>query len=264
MTETLPTRLPVLVRDLGWVSAPSRRVASRFARLLRAGQPAPSLADACASAVVFLQVDAAEIASTVDAMLSVRPDWRQSAVVLLHPDLDSLALARLQAAGAAVGSMALIEPSRGPLLLIEGDDRARAILRRRLRDARIDAVELAQGAKALFLASRTAIFALLAPLIDHAVRSLRAAGVGAVNVRRILEPAVESALRGHFSAGRKAWPNPSLPGRREAILAQINVLRNVEPAQAEYFVNSLRAALSLFGQSSEWLETRRMAAGHGR
>jgi uncharacterized membrane protein len=263
MTETLLTRQPALVRDLGWVHAPSRRVASRFARLLRAGEPAPSLADACSSPLIFLQAEAPETAAIVRSMLCARAEWRHAAVILIHPDLDSLALAELQSAGAATGSLTGIEPARGPLLLIEGDDRARAILRRRLREARFDAIELAQGGKALFLAARTAVSALLTPLLDHAARTLRAAGVAPLNVRRILEPAIESAVRAHFNAGRKSWTNPSLPARRESILAQLGVLREVEPAQARYFLDSLRAALELFGQSSDWLEPRRMAAGHG-
>jgi hypothetical protein len=260
MTDTLLTRHPVLARDLGWVRAPSLRVASRFTGLLRAGEPAAALEEACASPLVFIQVETAAIAPTVDEMAAARQDWREATVVLLHPDCDSLSLARLQAAGAAVGSLAVIEPSRGPLLLVEGDERARAVIRRRIREARIRAVELEPGAKALYLASRTAVSALLAPLMEHSIRSMRAAGVGSADVRRILEPAVESAIRSHFSAGRKAWSSPALPGRREPIVAQIGVLRQFEPAQADYFVTCLRASLELFGQDSGWVEP---ASAHG-
>gem|GEM_PF-3558798 len=252
MTDTALARHAGLARGIGVVAAASLKLASRYANVLKAGRPCP-VAGLAKCELVVIQASAPDLPAVLDLLLESGMAWRGRAVALLNEDLDPAALQPLHGKRASVCSAALTPGPVKPVMVVEGDRHAVQAVREWASAAQIRCLELRAGTKQMYAAGLTAAATLITPVLEGALRSLRAAGLSMPEARRILAYVVDSSLRAHNAHGRKAWPNPALPARREAVKAQLASLASVDAKLAGFQKRCMEAALQLYGQPMEWL-----------
>lgn len=252
MIESPLTRFPSLARDLGPVVASSRRLASRYAGALRAGQAA-DVPDLAHCSLVLIQAPAPHLPAALSLLLKSPVSWKSKVLVLLDEDMDTTALQPLRDRRAAVGSMTPAPSPDNRAMVVEGDPAAVSALRAWAARAQLRCVELTPQCKALYAAGLMVAGSLLSPVLDGSLRCLRASGLSQPEARRILEHVVELAIRDQRAHGRKAWASPASPARRPVILAQLSALAEVDPVLALFYQRSLIAALDYLGQDADWL-----------
>lgn len=252
MIESPLIRYPSLVNELGPVVASSRRLASRYANALRAGRAADAT-ELSQCRLILIQAPADELPDLLAVLRATPMAWKSKVLALIDEDLDATALQPLRELRAALGSVSLAPSREKGMLVIEGDAAAVRILNQWAVQARINCVELKSQSKALYGAGLMAASSLVSPVLDGAMRSLRASGLSQLDARRILGLVVEMAIRGQQAHGRKAWLSPASTSRRPAVLNQLEALAEVDPVLAAYFQRSLIAVLDYVGQDSEWL-----------
>ncbi|MGJ5820064.1 hypothetical protein [Paludibaculum fermentans] len=252
MTESPLIRYPSLVSDLGPVVASSRRLASRYANALRAGHPADAK-ELGGCRLVLVQAPACELPAILSMLVESQISWKSKALALIDDDLDAEALQPMRALRAAVGSVTLAPSRERGVLVIEGDAAAVRVMNQWAAQARMSCIELKPQCKALYGAGLMAANSLLPPVLDGAMRSLRASGLSQLDSRRMLSLVVEMAIRGQRAHGRKAWLSPASMSRRPAVLNQLAALAEVDPVLAAYFQRSLIAILDYVGQDPDWL-----------
>lgn len=252
MIESPLIRYPALVSELGPVVASSRRLASRYANALRAGHAADAR-ELNLCRLVLIQAPQCDLPAILSMLLEPPIAWKSKVLALIDDDLDAEALRSMREVRAAVGSIALAPSREKGMLVIEGDPAAVRVLSQWAAHARMSCIELKPQCKALYGAGLMAAGSLLPPVLDGAMRSLRASGLSQLDARRILGLVVEMAIRGQQAHGRKAWVSPAAAARRPAVLNQLEALADVDPVLAAYFQRSLIAALDYVGQDPEWL-----------
>ncbi len=252
MIESPLTRYPSLARELGPVVASSRRLASRYANALRAGQPADAK-DLNQCRLVLIQASALELPGILELLRDEPIAWKSKVLALINDDLDASALQPMRELRAAVGSIVLAPSREKGVLVIEGDPMAVRMLSRWAAQAEMSCIELKPQSKALYGAGLMAANSLLSPVLDGAMRSLRASGLNQLEARRILDLVVEMAIRSQRAHGRKGWLSPGSMARRPAVLGQLAALGEVDPVLAAFFQRSLIAVLDYLGQDPEWL-----------
>lgn len=247
MTESALARLPSLVRAVGPIVAANRRLASRYANVLRAGWAADP-AELMDCRLIVLQAKPAEW----DGLLSRLPHERCT-LALLDEDSDVSLLAPLRAAGAAVCSVAVSPLAARPLMLLDGDAAAVRAVRAWASDGGVRCVEMKPRGKALYCAGMMTVSALVTPLVDAATRSLRASGLSQVEARLVVSHVMGGALRSYDAHGRKGWPNPAASGRRAVVAEQCRAVAKADAALGRLYASVLTACLDFYGQDSEWL-----------
>ncbi len=253
LAESALVRLPGLCREFGPVAAASLRLASRYANTLKFGQPG-SVSDFDHCRLVAIQSPADDMRGVIRLLRNADVDWNGRPVVLLNDDLDASALADLRHKGALACAAALAPGPGTPLVLAEGDAKAVKAVREWAQRAQARCVELNAGTKLTYGAGVTAASSLFTPILEAALRSFRAAGLGLADSRRILAYLAGAAVRSHHAHGRKGWVNPALPARQQAIRTQLTALAALDPALARFQVDVLRSSLRLLGQPEEWLD----------
>lgn len=254
MTESPLSRFPQLVRAIGPIVAGNRRLASRYANVLRSGWAAePEELSNCRMVVV--QAKPAEW----DA-LSPRLPGLQCPVALLDEELAAAIQEHLQAGGVAVCSVAVSPVAARPLLLVDGDPAAVRAMRAWASGGGVRCVELKPRGKANYGAGIVTVSALVTPLVDAATRSLRASGLSQMDARQIVNHVLQNALRSYDAHGRKGWPNPSALTRRGAVAEQFEGLAGGDAALQRLYSRVLSACLEYYGQEAEWLNESPQAA----
>jgi len=252
MADTALTRHAGLARQVGIVTAANLRLASRYANVLKAGRPGP-VADLAKCELVVIQSPAQDLPAVVDLLLNSGITWRGRAVALLSEDLEPGVLRALHERRASVCAAALTPGPDKPVMVAEGGVHAVRAVRGWAAAAQIRCIELKAGTKQMYAAGLTAAGALITPVLEGALRSLRAAGLSVPESRRILAYVVDSSLRAHHAHGRKTWPNPASPARREAVKAQLASLALLDAKLARFQQRCMEAALELYGQPVDWL-----------
>ena len=253
MVESPLLRFPLLARPLGPIVASSKRVASRYANALRAGHAA-EVAELDDCRFILLQVAREDFDCTLERMLACSVDWHGRTVVLLDGERDTRVLERLKERGAATCSAGMAPPVDRPSMVVEGDEAACGLVRSWIETAHIHVIELKAGAKPLFAAGVNAGAALVTPVMDMALHSLREAGLGGAEAWRVLGYVVDSAIREHQAHGRKAWSRPGAAERKAQLEDQLATLKALDAGLAEFYRASWKAALELFGEPVEWLD----------
>ncbi|MEJ5367041.1 MAG: hypothetical protein WHT08_01900 [Bryobacteraceae bacterium] len=249
MTDSLLLRRPALSRHLGPVVAASRRLASRYANSLRAGSPGE--VEELRSCGLILVQPGGEGADRVLDLLRRSAPWKGSHFALLSAESDSSALGELREGGALVCSVAAIPSRARDVVILEGDRRAVRRARQWLAEARLRCLELSPGGKPLVLLGLLTASSLLTPLLDSALMTLRAAGIGSREARRLLHDAAEAAVRAFLARGRQSWENPGAPRRAElAVRCFENAIRAV-PALAEFQKEIFEAVQRHYGAGAD-------------
>ncbi|MBI4893927.1 MAG: hypothetical protein HY821_25140 [Acidobacteria bacterium] len=253
LADSALVRLPGLCRELGPVAAASLRLASRYANTLKCGRPAAA-AEFEDCRMVAIQAAAEDMRGVIRLLRTAGVDWGGKPVVLLNDDLDASALSELGREGALTCAAAVAPGPGVPLVLAEGDAGAVRAVRDWAQRARARCVELNAGTKLSYGAGVMAANSLITPILEAALRSFRAAGLGLTDSRRILAYLAGAAIRSHQAHGRKGWVNPALPARQPAIRAQLKALGALDPELARFHMQVLRCSLHLLGQAGDWLE----------
>ncbi|MGH9667864.1 MAG: DUF2520 domain-containing protein [Bryobacteraceae bacterium] len=168
----------------------------------------------------------------------------------------SEALDVLAQRGAACASLNPIEDGSGNGFLAEGAPAALQQIRELVGNPHRRVLEIAPGAKPLFLAGLTLAGEALVPLLAAAAESLRAAGLSTPQALAILRGAVDQTARAYAKAGRKAWNAQLPPDQREALCRQMDALLKTDPALELFFVRVSVAALEFFRKDAAWLADR--------
>jgi hypothetical protein len=241
-------KLPGLPDLLGPVIAPTLRVASRFVNSLRAGYPVQNYGDLAHCRTVLISVPDTDLPGMLADMAASEMDWTGKAVLLCDSSLDSAALSGLFALGASTGSLALLDAA-GDGYVVEGGRDAVRQVRRLLRDRRMKLFELAPSGKPAYLAGRSLATSLFAPLLEAAVRCLRAAGMKPAPTAAVAERLFERTLRIHLHAGKRTRRNRLDAEHRWEMQLHARALEDVDPALAEYYRQTTALALRLLGES---------------
>lgn len=247
MTESALTRLPLLVRAVGPIVAGNRRLASRYANVLRAGWPAEP-AELADCRLIVLQVKPAECEGLLRRMPS-----GGCPVALLDDNFGAIVPEPLRTAGVAICTVAISPVAARPMMLVDGDAAAVRAVQVWASGGGVRCVELKPGGKELYGAGVMTVSALVVPLVDAATRSLRSSGLSQGDARLIVARVLEAALRSYDAFGRKSWPNPSVAGRREAVAAQCESLASGDAGLGRFYARVMEACLEYYGQETEWL-----------
>lgn len=256
MADSLLLRRPALLRHLGPVAAADARLSSRYVNRLRAGRPAP-VSDLHDCGLIVVHGGGGLPDRLLPLLLSAAP-WRGAHFVLLHQALDSSALEPLRQAGASVCSAAAAPAPARDWIVLEGDRAASRRARAWLEEARLRCLDLAPGAKPLFLLGIGAPDAPLVALLEAALRMLKSAGLAAREARAILRFVADGAIR-QFAA-RSRRPRPDLRAAPAAghAGAALQRLEQDDPRLARFYEAILAAVagLSADGPPPEKPESR--------
>ncbi|MBL0157217.1 MAG: DUF2520 domain-containing protein [Bryobacterales bacterium] len=255
MTESPLARVPSLARALGPIVAVNKRLASRYANLLRAGWASePTGLLACR--LIVVQAKAEEW-----GVLSARMGGAGCPVAILAEEYGAALQKRIRALGVAVCTVVISPAAARPLMVLDGDAAAVRAVRIWASGGGVRCVELRPGGSVHYGAGIVLVSALVTPLVDAATRSLRASGLSHVDSRQIVSRVLEGALRSYDAHGRKGWPNPTAAGRVEAISAQCETLAARDAKLERLYARVLGACLEYYGQDTEWLDESEWATG---
>lgn len=240
MSSSLLLRRPALSRHIGPVAAPDRRLATRYANSLRAGEAAP-VEDLHGCGLVLVHASIAGLKRILPLLQEAGP-WRGSHFALISSDLDASSLGELRAAGARVCSV-MAAPARGrDLTVIEGDKSAVVLARQWLEEGHMRCFELAPGGRALFQLGLWTARGLLGTLLDAALKSLRASGLGAAEARRLLHDVADASLRAFAARGRKALEDPASYSRSAFVFQGIEDAARRRPDLAQFLADVIEAS----------------------
>ncbi len=249
MTDSLLLRRPALTRHLGPVVAANRRMASRYSNSLRAGAPGgPEELRACG---LILVQPGGEAMERVLEMLRPGAPWKGSHFVLLGTDEEASALEELRQDGALACSVAAVPSRARDVVIAEGDRRAVRRARQWLAEGHVRCLELAPGGKPLALLGIQTAGKLLTPLLDSALMTLRAAGVGSRDARRLLHEAADAAVRAFLARGRQGWENPCTPHRAALTFRRLEAARLAVPELAAFQAEIYQAVHRHYGPEAK-------------
>lgn len=186
-------RFPALTRGVGPVVATSRRLAARYANVLRTGDAA-ELDDLAACGLIVVCGEGPGVEWCV-RQLALRP-WalRAKSVVALNAGLETGAVELLRRRGAAVAA-AWPVPGGGPCALaVHGDARAVKAVVRWAGSAGLGSLPLRDPAR--YLAGLEAAWILIKPVLEAAREDLRQAGVPGREAKRLALRMAEEVLLG--------------------------------------------------------------------
>ena len=190
--------------DISVVYANSLRVASRIANILRAGKPVASLDAAAACAVLLIRVPEGQVEKLVAKLEKLDTEWKAKTVAVCDAREDSSVLRGLEKLGAHTATLNVHQSGDSMYFVLEGADRAIAVLHRVLGIPRISALRVATGQKGRFWrAMQVAEYVL--PLAIAAERELRAAGLAREIASSLIEERIGAIARYYRRAGRKGW-----------------------------------------------------------
>lgn len=243
MADSPLLRFPSLAREIGPVVAASRRLASRYSNALRAG----SAADAAALAdcrLILIHVPPIEVPAALGFLLAAHLPCHCRPVVLLDPHPDHSALTPLRVLHVPLG-IATFAPGQ-PVMVCEGHPLALSALRTWAAAGKVRSLAIKPGAMSLYSAGLTAAETLVTPMLECALRSMHAAGVGHRESHLLIGGVVQDAIRSYQAHGRKSWANPASPARRRALQVQLTALRAVDSRLADFFHSSLEMVLEFY------------------
>ena len=197
-------RLPGLVDHLGWIKAPSFRLASRAVNVLRAGVPVNDYEELDPADLIVVSVPRELEDCTIADLASSRIDWRHRAAVLLDTEKESSALKPLLERGALLATLLLIGAAEDWTLVIEGRREAVKLMRRALTPRVSQAMQVITTAgKARLLAgideATRGFFPAIASVTDH----FKSAGLSKSQSEVLAQGLMISSMRSYFRAGRR-------------------------------------------------------------
>ncbi len=206
VTDTPLTRFANLRRLLGPVKAPSRRLASRFVNMLRAGYPADGYADLERTAAVLVAVPDPELRAVLDELARCGIDWTGKAVVACGTEFSSVEMTRLAQCGASTATIMPVPGFGEKLFLAEGDRLALTWARRVVETHTVRVEVIPSAGKRDFLSAQACTGPLLFALLVAAAEHLKAAGISSPMFTSVVHKQAERTLHAYLKSGRNMCP----------------------------------------------------------
>jgi hypothetical protein len=205
ISRGIVSRLPGIADHIGWVKAPSFRLASRAVNALRAGEPVHHYEQLAPAALILLSVPRKSEELIVGELASARLEWRNRPVVVLDTLRESSALKPLRERGAMI---ATLNPIHGAgdvrALVIEGhQETIREMQRTMTPEARRYLQTITTSGKARLLAGVSEATREFLPLIASITDHFKAAGLSKQQSETLAQSLMSSSMRAYFRAGRR-------------------------------------------------------------
>jgi hypothetical protein len=196
-------RLPRLPEQLGWVKAPTYRLASRIVKSIGSGVPVREYHELQAASLVLISMPAASVREVVRDLSRSSLVWDHKAVVLFETPYDTTVLQALASRGAACATLHPVGTPEDKRLAVEGGADARRLVRRLLRDESVRLLEIDAGGTAGFLAGIEQLTTSLAPLIASATGRFRKAGLSKSEAESVASLLAGNTMSAYFRAGQR-------------------------------------------------------------
>jgi hypothetical protein len=198
-------RVRAFADRVGPIHSTSRRLASRYSGLMRAGRSEVGWEAFNHCNLIFVSVPDELFEVTVDEMAAAPVSWKSRAVVVWHPRVNSDELRALARRQASTASLCDWPSARSNLLLFEGAKLAQRHLRVLTRATHHRLITVSTPGKPLVDAICRSTSAMMASLVEASDRAFRGLSVRPADILPAVEVLVGDALRAHGQAGRKNW-----------------------------------------------------------
>ena len=197
-------RLPGVVDHIGWVKAPSFRLASRAVNALRAGEPVQNYEQLTHAGLILVSVPPEAEDCTIADLAAARLDWRNRAVVVLDTLKESVAVRPLRDRGAIIATLFMIGMADVRGLFIEGHQEAIRLMQRAVApEARRSIQTITTAGKSRLLAgideSTRGFLPTIASVTDH----FKASGLSKQQAEALAQTLITGSMRSYFRAGRR-------------------------------------------------------------
>ena len=227
-------RLPSLLDRLLLVKGTNERTSSRLRNALRAGQWVNDYASFARVKMIWIAVaDSALPGILADLAQHVKLTGKM--IVLCDTLQGSAAFPVLNDAGARVATLYLMPNAAERIFIVEGHAGVIDELRQMLADDRRKVIELAPGAKPLFISGLHLCAHMLIPFAGAAVESFRLAGLSRTEATLALQAIGSNALRAYIRGGDKALPRAEAECMQNALDESREAIRAVSPRLAELY-----------------------------
>ncbi len=190
--HNLFSRFPELARALGPIRTPSARTSTRASRMLRGGWAAQSWPEVLAAQFVVLHHPGARMYEEMGALPA--RDWVGKTLLVCDGDSESRPLARLEALGASIVHLLLVDP-RDPVIALSGDAKGVARLTRILMTYRLRCLVIRDGGGPALMAAIRGLEEAIAEAIREGDRALRQSGLRGAEARFVALAAAFRVLR---------------------------------------------------------------------
>jgi hypothetical protein len=185
-------RFPKLAPLLGSIRATSSRTATRAAALFRGGWAAESWEEVLNSPLIVIQNAAPQ--QYAEMLALGKSVWRDRAVLACDSEADLRHLAALEALGAGVAHLHLLDP-REPLVALSGENTAVSKARRTFMTAGVRSFTIRDGAGPTLLAAIDHLEKQIAEALQEGDRAFQHAGLRRAEARVVAVGAAVRALR---------------------------------------------------------------------
>ena len=197
-------KLPGITEHIGWVKAPSFRLASRAVNALRAGEPIHAYEGLAQSALILVSVPRSAQDHTISELASAALDWRTKPIVVIDTVSDSDGLKPLTNRGAAVATLQLVNVGDVRTLVIEGHQEAIRRMQMVIAPAARRTMQtIRTGGKSRLLAGLHEATQGFLPVIMSVTDHFRAAGLSKQQSETLAQALVTGSMRSYFRAGRR-------------------------------------------------------------
>jgi hypothetical protein len=206
-------RLPGLTDHLGWVKAPSYRLASRAVNLLRAGIPVHEYDDLTAASLIVVSVPRALEERTINELTLARLEWRATAVVVVDTLRDSTALKGLRDRGAVTATLHPVGGAEDRTLIIEGHPEAIRLMQRAVEPETRRAMHVitTPGKHRLLTGVEQATRDFL-PIVASVTDHFKTAGLSKQQAETLAQTLMTSSMRSYFRAGKRVLAHGAVAG----------------------------------------------------
>jgi len=245
-------RIARLNVHLGPVASGSLRVASRLANRLKAGTAVQPEVLGQAE-LIFITGPEDAFPELMQLAMNSGINWQDRTAILLDFRRDSSDLACLRGLGASTGTLDSLDAFPDSRFVSDADVPSRRRLQRFATATSSSIFFLNPGGKQVFVAGTAFTGTLFTPLVAASVDCLKIAGLTPAESILIAERNSLLTLRSWLKAGRKGWTGTLPDGDLESVRRQLQALSNENEVLSEYFANTARLALMLFGEDAGWL-----------
>jgi predicted short-subunit dehydrogenase-like oxidoreductase (DUF2520 family) len=233
----------------GRSAAQSRRRSAALAKKL--GAKAIALEDAVPDSAIVWVCHTDDALANTAKWLAHKPGWNNKIVFHSSGALTSDVLAPLKRVGAAIASlhpMMTFVPGTKPKMqdvpfAVEGDARAVAMARKIVKDLGGEIFKIQKKAKPLYHALGSFSSPLLVATLVTAERVGRAAGLSAIQTRKVMGPILRQTLKNYQEGGAAAaFSGPIKRGDLNTVRRHLEELRRV-PGASEVYRALVKSAL---------------------
>ena len=197
-------RLPGVAEQIGWVKAPSFRLASRAVNALRAGEPVQNYEQLAHAALILVSVPREAEDCTIAELAAARFDLRNRAIVVLDTLKDSSAVRPLRDRGAIVATLMTIGVGDVRGLFIEGHQEAIRLMQRAIApEARRSMQTITTTGKSRLLAGIDQSTRGFLPVIASVTDDFKASGLSKQQAEALAQALMTGSMRAYFRAGRR-------------------------------------------------------------